>query len=622
MFSHQIPNYIKAIFIILLIFLSDRLQAQSSINELTELSTSLKKDENWVDRMILKIDDIIRTNPQSAYKFSMETLDVASKINYSSGIRNAKIQNAHLLVYLEKYSEAENILKNVLKSSIIQDDSSQIKAMTILSMVNFYQGDFNQADSVLKDAEQLLGNDTSSLLYANIINNKANLFSLQGNNKLAFENYLVALDIYKLNNKKPLIAVVYGNIGAECSNMGMFKKALVYYDLAIEINELAGNYQDLTRNLVNKGISFKELNLLDSAIIYYNKAIKIAEKNNYVSRLAQAYTNIGSIFLEKMQFDDALQYFNKSLDICRKNNLPYGSVINFTNAGNTYQQMGDYSNAIANLDSAMIYSSKLKVPKELCEIYKQLATVYETKGDFKNAYKFQILHSQISDSLVTAEKYQKVLELEKKYENSEKQKEIADLKIKGVRHKLAIGYLALAALLLTVITTWFYFKRKATYHDHILAEVNAEKLRLEIKVKNNEITQKALNISHLQENNKYFTSTVETFLKDANISKTDTERFIKKIKMTTDNANIWDEFDIRFKELHTEFYLKIVANYPDLSPVELRIVSLLRLNLTTKEIAEILQRSIKTVENNRVLIRKKMNLDREVNLTSFILAYK
>jgi DNA-binding CsgD family transcriptional regulator len=60
--------------------------------------------------------------------------------------------------------------------------------------------------------------------------------------------------------------------------------------------------------------------------------------------------------------------------------------------------------------------------------------------------------------------------------------------------------------------------------------------------------------------------------------------------------------------------------YPDLKPSELKLCSYLRLNLSTKELAEILNKSVRTIENARFSIRKKMGLGPEDNLVGKLIA--
>lgn len=82
----------------------------------------------------------------------------------------------------------------------------------------------------------------------------------------------------------------------------------------------------------------------------------------------------------------------------------------------------------------------------------------------------------------------------------------------------------------------------------------------------------------------------------------------------------WKMFLIKFEEKHTGFFKKIKKLYPELTAGDLRLCACLKLNLETKEIASLMNLSVRAVENNRYRLRKKMNLDANQNLNEFILS--
>ena len=79
------------------------------------------------------------------------------------------------------------------------------------------------------------------------------------------------------------------------------------------------------------------------------------------------------------------------------------------------------------------------------------------------------------------------------------------------------------------------------------------------------------------------------------------------------------ELDIRITEDKGDFYKILLAAHPDLKPSELKLCSYLRLNLSTKELAELLNKSGRTIENTRFSIRKKMCLKPDDNLVTHLI---
>lgn len=83
----------------------------------------------------------------------------------------------------------------------------------------------------------------------------------------------------------------------------------------------------------------------------------------------------------------------------------------------------------------------------------------------------------------------------------------------------------------------------------------------------------------------------------------------------------FDHFESYFQKIHPGFFGKISKDFADLTPGELKLAALLRLNLSSKEIAAITYTSIGTVKTARFRLRKKMNLSSDENIVNFLMQY-
>lgn len=104
--------------------------------------------------------------------------------------------------------------------------------------------------------------------------------------------------------------------------------------------------------------------------------------------------------------------------------------------------------------------------------------------------------------------------------------------------------------------------------------------------------------------NKYFTKVIH--LIDSNLSSEDD----------------WKIFQANFDLIHENFFRNLRTQYPDLTPNDLKICSLLRLNLTTKDVANFLGISPRGVEIARYRLRKKLHLPTDKNLVDFLIEFK
>jgi DNA-binding CsgD family transcriptional regulator len=84
----------------------------------------------------------------------------------------------------------------------------------------------------------------------------------------------------------------------------------------------------------------------------------------------------------------------------------------------------------------------------------------------------------------------------------------------------------------------------------------------------------------------------------------------------------WEDFNTHFESINKNFYSKIKLAFPDISPNELKICALIKMNLSIKEMASILNISPDSVKTARYRLRKKLQLNTEDNLTEFILNLK
>jgi phosphate/sulfate permease/DNA-binding CsgD family transcriptional regulator len=153
-----------------------------------------------------------------------------------------------------------------------------------------------------------------------------------------------------------------------------------------------------------------------------------------------------------------------------------------------------------------------------------------------------------------------------------------------------------------------------------LQKVNTENAKLEKQIEFKRKEQMVIALSIIQKNQ--FLEKLKIKI-DKIISKPEVkaEELITLKRLIIDNLSIDKErekFNFYVNELNADFYLRLVNRFPDLSENEQRLAALIRLNLSSKEIASILNISTKSVEVNRHRLRKKMRLKREENLTEIV----
>lgn len=150
-----------------------------------------------------------------------------------------------------------------------------------------------------------------------------------------------------------------------------------------------------------------------------------------------------------------------------------------------------------------------------------------------------------------------------------------------------------------------------------------EKLESELRHMKNELGTSTM---HLLNKNEFITG-VKTNL--THIIRKSTHEEVKKelLQITRDIENNisadtdWEQFQYHFDRVHGDFSTRFKAAFPALSPQEIKLSAYLRMNLSSKEIAQLLNISIRGVEISRYRLRKKLHLERNTNLQDFILNF-
>jgi hypothetical protein len=149
-----------------------------------------------------------------------------------------------------------------------------------------------------------------------------------------------------------------------------------------------------------------------------------------------------------------------------------------------------------------------------------------------------------------------------------------------------------------------------------------EKLESEIQLKNTELASTTLN---LIQKGEMLVKVKEQFVRMKKGSEVDkeSEDYKKILKMLGEDKmkKNWEQFAVHFDKVHSDFLVSLKAVYPNLTPSELKLCAYLRLNLSSKEIAQITNITIKSVELGRYRLRKKLQIPPEENLFNFLLNF-
>jgi len=166
-----------------------------------------------------------------------------------------------------------------------------------------------------------------------------------------------------------------------------------------------------------------------------------------------------------------------------------------------------------------------------------------------------------------------------------------------------------------------YLKQEALANQQHIVELRNEQLQTELASKGRELTNSAMNIVYKNELLQKLREEL-TALRDDNGKKLSTDN-LKKIQKVIDDGIVderdWNLFETSFNDTHESFFIKLKADHPDLVPNDLKLCAFLRMNMNSKEMASLLNITLRGVEIRRYRLRKKLNLGHDQNLVEFLM---
>ncbi|MCD4772365.1 MAG: tetratricopeptide repeat protein [Bacteroidales bacterium] len=554
-----------------------------------------QNDSSQVD-ILNKISlNYLNSNMKESLIFARNALNLSNIIDYKSGIAKANCNLGNIFFEQNKYQPAINyflISVKIFKELGSKNDIA--KAYNKLGYIHLIQNDNKQAlDAFFKSLiySTEIGDEYQTAYSFNYI---GNTYYNQKRYDLAMDYYKQSLELRKKINDLKGIAGTYNNIGEIFRLKKNYYQALEYYQKSVEINTEIGNRKWLSINYQNIGSIFQDMGDYQKAISFFLKGLEISNNINYKNGISSINNSIGNYYLKLKQNSLAIDYFNIALNTAKEIN------------------------------------SSLEILKN----YLSLSNSYKNKKNYQKSLQFYHQYSILKDSLKNIDKERQFSKLEKSYELeiSESQNILKDNEIELLERNKKINQLQMtiliSGLLLVLIFGMFAFSRQKNKikKDRELLEKNKQiheahktLMSTTINNKNKELINFALHIGHM---NEFIQALKSDIYNIKNKKEEDKPSLIKdlifKINQSLRVNHELEKFQKDVDKVNRDFFNKLYKKYPDLTKNEKQLSALLRLNLSSKEIASLNNISTKAVEMSRYRLRKKLKLDLNTSLTDFL----
>ncbi len=396
----------------------------------------------------------------------------------------------------------------------------------------------------------------------------------------SLEHYLESLAIHEELGDRDGTGAVLSAIGVVYGLTGDYPAAFDYFTRSVKAFRDSGNRYQEVKGLTNLGSIHYSRGELEEALRNALTAMTIYEALGDTPNMGRVSVTIGNIHEKKGELDVALEFQMRAYALLDETSDDVLRVSILLNIGRLHGLMEVHEDALFVFDQALRIARAIDEPRLQYQLHEALALEHERLGQPARAL----------------EHYKRYIRIKEDLAGQEKQKAIAELQVR--------------------------FDMEKAEREREIYRLRATQLESDMRLKQNELAAMALNLVQKKE----LLDALQSQLKGLRNGHKDpaggvaVENIMREIDRSRSADGDWKMFEQQLDNLHQDFIRTLSERYPTLTPTELKICSLTRINLLTKDIANILFTSIRTIHAHKYNIRKKLALASSTSLTTFLAA--
>lgn len=558
------------LFIIIILFISP-FQSHS------QGSKTHTKERKAVKTNLQKASDFLFTNLDSAEIYASRALKIAKEI------KDNELKAKSYLNLSNVFHRQNNLPKAFEYVELAEIVGEEIEDSKILALANFQRGTLFMVIGNEEKAIELLG--------------------------LAQKHFIKSKDSANLSVTYNSLSLLYKRTGDTEMAFSMIKKS-------IKISRETDQKYSLAASLGNLSSYYNEKGDNESALTSIKETLKIFVELKSYGGIARSLTYIGQLYLDEKNYDSCVAYLNRAESIIDANELTDPKLDLWTLKADYEMEMHQYAKALEYYKEAYALASDFGISQLMKYSLEDMYKSAKAMGNSSLALEYLERFKNMSDSLetISGKEALKALELNQQFEHEQSLIEIErnELITKKENAELIVSkknYLILSLILAGLVIAFIAYLLIRNKEKLIgRKEDQKQELNDELELRNKELVSSAIQILRKSEEMKQTISSLNELNERA--TPADSQlllTIIRKLKMELEHSS-WEEFEVPFKQLHSRFYTKLIQMYPELTRAEIKVCSLLKLNLDTKQISSILHKTPASIEVDRSRIRKKMGL--------------
>ena len=164
-------------------------------------------------------------------------------------------------------------------------------------------------------------------------------------------------------------------------------------------------------------------------------------------------------------------------------------------------------------------------------------------------------------------------------------------------------------------------REKTLENEKHIVMLKNESLQNEIKIKSKQLANNAMALVKKNEVLQDIKNELAVN-KDSFQDQYSYKKLIKKLNNSIEHEDEWEVFEQNFNQVHDEFFSKLKGQHPKLTPKDLKVCAYIKMNLANKEIAPLMNISVRGVETHRYRLKKKLRLENDISLTDYLINMK
>lgn len=592
----------KAIVIVLFITLAvcSRILAQETNLDLKRNSYSIK-DSVLVDRWLDLSDEYMNSHSDldSSKYWSQNALRIAQTIDYSQGQRIA------------------NYLLGVNYSRRNQRDSA----------IRYFMGSI-EISRELKD----------TLALAKSLHSAGRQYNLTGRYRKALEHYFESSTLKQSIGDSIGLSWTLNNIGNVYYRQEKYDKALAYYKKTYDIEKAHSSPAEQASTIGNVGLAYMQLKDYPQALVYLKRSHHMLDSLDEKCRLTYTLTNLATTYMELGNLEEAKKSYQIVLDDGKTCDNPDAISNGLFGLGIIYFEQGFKESAERSLLEAYEIAKRYDSKSNQLEISESLYELYKSKADYKPALAFLEIYKSLREELFNEDLTEQITTLELNFEfelerdslEYQKQTELvtinAQLEQQKVFKYLIILGLIIAVTFLFILYRNFRLKNAANDYLEKKNRIQNEKLKIEeesrkqLEDENNQkarsLTATSLQLLNLNEKISQLSDEVE---QDKEINNSQKKILVKRLENLRNQESQWESIKIHFENVHPNFFQRLEDSFPELSSNDHKLLAFLKMKLSHKEIALILNVTTRAVEQSKRRLKKKLKMDSEdLDILTFV----